>query len=323
MRKLTSAVCAAFAAVLAMSALPARAQQYPNQDVHIICAFPAGSGADVLVRYMAEKLRPLMGRAPIVENRVGAGGNIATEYVARAKPDGYTVYIHGGSGVIASVAVLRHPSFDLAKSIRVVATINRQSTMFVVHVNKPWTSVPEVTAAMKAKGEKATYATSNPIGKVMGALYKKYAGLNAVEVSYRTAADSLNDLANGAVDYAMFDNVFSSAQAREGRLRILALGTEQRIDANPGIPTLKELGYPINLPSYFTVMVPMGTPEPIVRQLNAWTNQILATEESKKFLAESASDPWISTPEAAEAFFLQDIKNWQEYVRVANIEPQD
>jgi tripartite-type tricarboxylate transporter receptor subunit TctC len=304
------------------SPIGVHAQSYPSQDVHFICAFPAGSGADVIVRYFAEKMRPLLNRAVLVENKPGAIGNIATEYVARSRPDGHTVYIHGASALAANMHLFKNPSVDAGRAIQVVATINKQPTMFVVHVSKPWQSVAEVTAYAKERKDKATYATTNPVGKTMGAIYKQKAGLQAVEVNYRTAADSLNDLQSGAIDYALVDNVFGAAQAREGRLRILAVSTAQRLMANPNFPTMTELGYPMDLMGWFAAMVPTATPRPVVDQLGNWFSQVVATDETKAFLNRVASDPFISTPDEAQALFHQQIKDWADYVRLANIEPQ-
>jgi len=301
---------------------PAHAQQYPAQDVHIVCAFPAGSGADVIVRYMAEKLRPLMGRSIIVENKPGALGNIATEYVARAKPDGYTLYIHGASGVAASMALVKNPPFDVGKSIQVIGTINRQPTMMVVSPNKPWKSVAEVTAYAKEKGDKASYATTNPVGKVMGALYKEHLGLKSVEVPYRTGADTLNDLASGAIDFMFIDNVFAMAQQRENRVRVLSVSTAKRLEANPDIPTMTEQGIPMDLTGYFSLMAPAGVPKPILDQLAKWNNEVVALPETKAFLNKFASDPWINTMDDAQGYFLKDIANWANYIRIAKIEPQ-
>jgi len=322
MRWIADRLAAAALLTVSLSPLAGHAQQYPTQDVHFICAFPAGSGADVIVRYFAEKMRPLLNRTVIVENKPGAIGNIATEYVARSKPDGHTIYIHGASALAANMHMFRHPSVDAGTAIQVAATINKQPTMFVVHVSKPWMSVAEVTAYAKDRQAKATYATSNPVGKTMGAIDKQQAGLQAVEVNYRTASDSLNDMASGTIDYALFDNVFATAQAREGRIRILAVSTAQRLGANPDFRTMTELGYPMNLMGWFAAMVPAATPRPIVDQLNTWFSQIVATDETRMFLNRIASDPFISTPDAAQALFLQQIKDWGEYVRVANIEPQ-
>src|ERR1700730_19095441 len=111
------APAATLVATVGRAPLTAWAQQYPNHDIHFICAFPPGSGADVLVRYFAEKVRPLTGKSIIVENKVGAGGYIALEYVARAKPDGYTVFVHAGSGAAASMSLLKAPSVDVPRQI--------------------------------------------------------------------------------------------------------------------------------------------------------------------------------------------------------------
>jgi tripartite-type tricarboxylate transporter receptor subunit TctC len=318
------AVAAALAALPAVPGfLPqARAQAYPSQDIHFICGFAAGSGADVIVRFVAEKMRPLAGRNIIVENKPGAGGNIATEYVARSKPDGYTVYITGASALAANMHVLKNPSVDVGKALQVVGTINKQPVMIAVRADAPWQSMTELTAAMKQKGDKASYAFANPTAKVVGAMYKQTAGLQAVEISYRTGADYLNDLASGNVDFAIPDNVLAIAQARARRMRILAVSTGERIQAAPEYPTMTELGYPMDLRGWWAGLVPTGTPKPIVDQLNAWLSAVVASEEGKKFLNGIASDPWVSKPEEAQAYFLQQIQQWGEYVRVAKIEPQ-
>lgn len=301
---------------------PAIAQQYPSQDIHLICGFAAGSGADIIVRFIAEKMKALAGRAIIVENKPGAGGNIATEYVARAKPDGYTVYITGASALAANTHVLKNPSVDVGKALQIVGTINKQPVMIAVRGDSPIKSMAELTAAMKAKGETASYALANPTAKVVGAMYKEKTGLQAVEVSYRTGAEYLNDLASGVIDYAIPDNVLAVAQARAGRMRILAVSTAERMQSAPDYPTMTESGYPMDLRGWWAGLVPAGTPKPVVEQLGAWISQIVSSDDGKKFLANIASDPWVSTPDAAQAYFLQQIKQWGEYVRIAKIEPQ-
>lgn len=115
---------AVVAAAVLTGAAVARAEDYPAREIHIICAFPAGSGADVLVRYFGEKLRVLAGKPVIVENKVGAAGNIAAEYTARAKPDGYTIHIHAGSSTAANFSLFKHPPINPAKDLQVVATLN-------------------------------------------------------------------------------------------------------------------------------------------------------------------------------------------------------
>jgi tripartite-type tricarboxylate transporter receptor subunit TctC len=317
-------LCAAafVATVVLAGAQGATAQQYPSQDVHFICGFAAGSGADVIVRFMAEKMRPMMGRPIIVENKPGALGNIATEYVARSKPDGYTVYITGASSLAANHHVLRNPTVDIGKALQIAGTINKQPVMIAVRGDSPWKSIAELTAAMKAKGDKASYATANPTAKVVGAMYKERAGLQAIDVSYRTSAEYLNDLASGNIDYAIPDNVFAVAQARAGRMRILAVSTADRMQAAPEYPSMTELGYPMDLRGWWAALVPAATPRPIVDQLNVWLSAVVASDEGKKFLGDIASDPWVSKPDEAQAFFLKQIEQWGDYVRIAKIEPQ-
>jgi len=315
------ACTAALAAMLAMAPRAAGAQAYPAQDVHFVCAFAAGSGADVIVRFVANKLRPAVNRPIIVENRPGANGNIATEYVARAKPDGYTVLVHGGSSLAANMHLYKNPPVDVANAFQMVGTIMRQPILLAVAANSPYKSVAELTAAMKAKGEKASYANAFATAKVAGALYKDRAGLQTVEVTYRTAADWLNDLVSGAVDYAFVDTAFGLAQQRQGRLRILAVTSKERMNALPDLPTLSELGYPMDIVGWWAGWVPAGTPEPVVKQLRAWFGELTASEDAKAFFRNIGADVWTTRPEEARAYFLKEIENWGSYVRSARIEP--
>ncbi len=316
----------ATALAVATASLPhgarAQSQAYPAQDVNFICGFAAGSGADVIVRYFADKMRPVMQRTIVVQNKPGALGNIATEFVARSKADGYTILVTGGNAVAASMHLFKKPSVDAGKAFRIVATINNATMMIGVRADGPWKSVADLTVAMKGKGDKASYAFANPTSRVLGAMYKEKAGLQAIEVGYRTGADYLNELYSGKIDYAIVDNVQGMAQANAGRMRLLAVGAGTRMRAAPDIPTLTESGYPTDIRSWWAALVPAGTPRPIVDQLNAWFSQVVASEETKTFLNGIASDPWVSTPDEAQAYFVQQIKDWGEYVRVAKIEPQ-
>ncbi len=299
-----------------------RAQTYPAQDIHLISAFPPGSGADVMVRYFAEKLRPLTGRTVLVENKAGAGGNIATEYMVRAKPDGYTIFLHAGNTVASNFHLIRNNPVDARKDIQIAATINRQAFMLAVDANRPWKSLAELTEHVRARGDKSSYATAANSGVIMCAIYKEAAHLAAVEVNYRMAQDSLNDMASGTVDFACHDPLFMLSQAREGRLRILAVASASRLVAAPDLPTMTELGYPMDLTGWFAAMVPAATPRPIVDKINGWFNQILASEETKTFLRNAGGDPWISTPDEGQARLRKDIADWETYVRIAKLKPQ-
>jgi tripartite-type tricarboxylate transporter receptor subunit TctC len=308
-------------ALAALSTHAVQAQDYPSQDIRLVCAFPPGSGADVLVRYFAEKLRPIAGRTVIVENKAGAGGNIATQYTAKSKPDGHTIYVHAGTAVAANQSLFKNPPVDVAKEIRIAATINRQPFMLVVDAKSPYKSVAELTAGMKQKGDKASYATAAPTGRIMGELYKRATGINPVEVNYRTAPDSLNEMASGKLDFGMHDPVFSLAQQREGRVRILAVSTGQRLNASPDLPTMTELGIPMDLTGWWAAMLPTGTPKPVIDKIHSWFVQIVSSDETKAFLNKFGGDPFINSPEQGQAMLERDVKAWGEYIRLAKIEP--
>lgn len=305
--------------LIGICALPAQAQQYPSQDVHFICAWPAGSSADALVRFYAEKLRALTKRTVIVENKPGAGGNIGVEYTSKAKPDGHTILVHGGYNIASNMHLYKRPPIPSVNALQVFATISQLAFVLAVDANKPYKTLADLTEAMKAKGDKASYGAGPPAAVVAGFLYKSKAGLQAVEVNYRTPADQMNDLLGGHLDYVVTD----PSAVRQGKLRVLAITSPQRLQSTPELPTFAELGYPeIGLNLWWSAAVPAGTPQPIVEQLNAWFNQITASDEGRTFLNGWPSDPFMLTPAQSQALLNADDKAWAEFVKMAKIEPQ-
>jgi len=320
--KLSSLVGLIAAAVLAAPAASFAQQKYPSQDIHVICAFPPGSGADIVVRYFSEKLREKAGGLVLVENKVGAAGNIAAEYTARAKPDGHVIHIHAGSSIAGNYWLFKKPPIDPVKDLQIVTAINIQPFMVMVTPDSPYKNLRELTEAMKAKGEKASYAEANTVGKVMGELYKAATGVKAVDVPYRTTADALNDYKSGAVDYGMMDPQSATVNVQAGRLRMLAVSTGKRMQSLPDVPTMKEQGVDVELFGWFAVIVPSATPKPVVAQLNTWFKEILSTDETRQFIYKFGGDPWITTPEEGQAQLVKDKADWEGYVKAAKIEPQ-
>jgi tripartite-type tricarboxylate transporter receptor subunit TctC len=318
----TAALTIAAAAVMAAPAAVQAKDDYPAGNITFICAFPAGSGADVLVRYFADKVGPVSGRTIIVENKAGALGNIAAEYTARAKPDGRTIFVHAGSTTAANMYLFKKPPVNVLKDLRIAATINKQPFMLAVRKDAPYQNVAELTAYLKKKGAKATYASTATPGKVMGEVYKQLAGVEAVEVNYKTGPDSLNDMMSGAVDYGMHDPVFALSQMREGRFRILAVSSGERMKAAPDLPTMTEQGIKMDQTGWWAAMVPTATPDPIVHKINDWFRQVLSTPDTAKFLASFGGDVFISAPEDGQKLFLKAADDWKEYVRIAKI-PQN
>ena len=311
------------AAFLACAPVAAQAQSYPSQDIHFISGFPPGSGADVMVRYFAEKIRPLAGKPVLVENKPGATGNIAIEYTVRSKPDGHTILVHAGSGIAASEALLKTPPFNAGKQLRVAATINRQAFMLMVPVDLPYKTLAELTVAMKAKGSKATYGSSSTQSRIAGSLYNKAENLGAVEVQYKNGQDVVREMISGAVDFSFQDPQMASMQAAQGRVRLLAICSGSRMDMAPNLPTMAEQGYPqFNLIGWFAATVPAETPQPVVEQINKWFAAVLSTPETKQFLTSFGSDVWISKPDEGQAFFLKELATWQKNVAESGIEKQ-
>ncbi len=314
---------AAAAALFAAFATQVHAQAYPNKDIRFVCAFPPGSGADVLVRYFANAVqKEVTGHTIIVENKSGSAGLIAAEYVARSRPDGYTVFVHAGSGVANVPALYKNPPFDAAKAIEVVATINRQPFMIMVDARSPYKTLADLTAAMKKKGDKATYGTAATTGTVVAEIYKQRTGIKAVEVDYKQGADSLNDQLSGRLDFSSQDPQFAMSMHREGKLRILGVSTAERLQANPDLPTMKEQGVDLDVVGWFAAMGPTGTPAPAKAKLHEWFVKVVSTAETKAFLNQFGGDPMIESMEQGQARLIRDIGNWKEYARIAHIVPQ-
>jgi len=313
---------AAVFAVLVAGSPHAGAQTFPSLDVHFVVGFAAGSGPDTIARFVAEKMRGKLNRTIIVENKVGAIGNIATEYVARAKPDGHTLYITGSNALAASGHLFKNPPVDVSKAVELVATLSRQPVMLVVGPNSPAKTLPELTALIKAKGDKAAYGTAFPSARVAGAMYKKLANINATEVQYRTSKDWVNDLTSGAVDFAFIDATSGVGLATEGRLRVIALTMGERSKSLPDYPTMKEGGVALDMPGWWAAFAPTGVPKPVIDQLNKAFSEVVSSEEGSNFFSKLGDDPWVTTPAEGQAVYLKEYKDWGEYVKLANIEPQ-
>ena len=299
------------------------AAKFPARDVRVICAFPAGSGADVFARYFAEGMRKFLGGTVIVENRVGASGNLAINYVARAKPDGYTVLIHAPSAIAANMSLFKDPGYDAAKAFDVLATVCRLPFTVTVAGGSPHKTLSELIKAVQLKGDKASFGTTAPTGQVAGALMKDILKLEAVEVPYRTAADSVNDLESGNIDYMMYDPIFAMPFHRSGKLRILALSSKERMLTAPDIPTMNESGVPgVDVVGWWGVAVPKGVPEPIKDKIGKAFMQMAELPATHKWLAEFGSDPFVLGADEAQKLLLKDIQDWGRYLKIANIEPK-
>jgi tripartite-type tricarboxylate transporter receptor subunit TctC len=257
-----------------------------------------------------------------VENRVGAGGDLATEYVARSKPDGYTMLITGAGAIAGIMSLRKNPPIDTAKTIQVIAALHRQSFMVVVDAKTPYRSLHDLTKAMLLKGDKANFGTNELNGTVIGTIYKNATGVTAQEVAYRTANDTVNDLSSGALDFAIHNPLFALVQQRDGRMRILGIAANERMASQPDLPTLTEQGVAMDILGWWCVSVAAGTPQVAIDQINKWFVDIVGSDESKKFLNDAGGDPFILSPAQAQELFLKEIDKWRERVKLAKITPQ-
>jgi tripartite-type tricarboxylate transporter receptor subunit TctC len=313
-------------ATLAAAALSTAvaAQEYPAREIRSICNFAPGSGADILVRFYSDKLAKLAGKPVIVENKPGANGAIATGDLARSKPDGHSIMITPASSTIAAAPYLfKNLPFDTTKDFQAVTTIATLSFVILVDAAKPIKNVKELIAHLKTRPNDGFYGTSNNTGVIAAELFKQAAGLKTTYAPYKQNTQALTDLLQGQVDFLSYDATWAAGQVKGGRVRVLAATAAKRSVAFPDVPTLGELGFGKNdVTPWWGVVVPAGTPRPIVERLAGWFNQITNEEDTKQFLARAAFDPFPGSPDQMSALLKSDATRWKGYVELAKIEPQ-
>jgi tripartite-type tricarboxylate transporter receptor subunit TctC len=321
----------ALGSLLAASATPmlgagARAEDaYPSQAIKSVCSFTAGSGADIVIRFYSTKLQELCGRPVIVENKVGAAGNIGTEYVARSKPDGYTIYICPATNVLASAPYFfKKLNFDPVEDFEHVTTLSKAPLLLVVAADSPYKSAADLAAQLKPQGDKIGYGAISNSAMVCCELFKAQYGLQTAEVRFRDFPSALREMSTGAVAYTYLDAPQSQAHLAAGRIRALATTSSERISALPAdIPTSAEAGVlTTDIMFWWSVQVAKGTPKPIVDKLGAWFNTIIAMDDTKKFLANAGSVPFPGNSEMLKSLLQKEVAAWANYTRIAKVEAQ-
>jgi tripartite-type tricarboxylate transporter receptor subunit TctC len=312
-----------FAGVLgfALCAVSVQAQTFPSKVVRIVVPFPAGGTADVLPRILAEKLSAKWSQPVIVDNRVGAGGNIGAEAVARAEPDGHTLLASPPGPIAINHNLYPKLAFDPAKwvPVTVLATVpNVLATRSTLGVR----SVPELIAHAKANAGKVTYASqgNGSTSHLTGAMFQSMAGIQMLHVPYKGTAPALTDLMAGQVDL-FFDNIGSSLrQHQAGRIRILAVASAQRANVLPDVPTLSEAALPGFLSvTWFGVVAPEGTPAPVAERISAAFAEAIRMPDVQKRFLEQGADPVGNTPAEMAAFVKDEMSRWQKVIQDANV----
>ena len=311
--------------VAALVAVPALAQEdYPNRTITAICGYAPGTGADVIARYFAQKLHDAVKQPVVVENKPGAQTALAAAFSARAKPDGYTIFITAGNSTMsANKFLFKSLQYDPEKDFVAATTIAQLPFLFTVAANSPVKSVHDLIDLLKKKGNKASYGYSNSFAQAATALFTKQTGTDPLPVAYKATPTAMTDMLSGQLDFIIMDASFGVQQAKHGSIRALAVTTAERSPVAPEYPGAKEAGLPdYDLSAWWAVWLPAKTPKPIVKKLETLFNQIDATDETRKFLLNIGAAPMPGTSEAATAMVPKEIAKWGKIIKEAGIQPE-
>jgi len=230
----------------------------------------------------------------------------------------------GGADAFGSPLYLfKRPATDPRKDFTYLSPLLAQAFILVVAADKPIKTVSELTAYLKQKGEKANYASTNNPAIILSETYKKAAGLQTVEVKYKTSMEFVNDMLGGRIDFVMANPVFGLARIREGKMRPLGVSTGKRISSIPDIPTLQEAGVPgVDMNMWWVAAGPANLPLPIAEKLNTAFNEIGKLSDVREFLAKNGGEPFIASLAETRRLIEKEIVDWAGYVKLARIEPQ-
>ena len=312
----------AAAAIAAPPILPSRAAgfDWPQRPVRIVVPFTPGGSTDTTARLVGNRLQEVWGQSVVIENKPGAGGNIASEMVAHSDPDGYTIFIVG-PGLATNQFLYPSLTYDPVGDFAAVTLLITQSNLMCVPISKPARSVKEFIAYCNDNRGKVTYASSGngTTLHLSGELFKRLANVEMTHIPYRGGAMAINDLIPGRVDVT-FDNMPSILpHAKAGAVRALAVTTKERVAVVPDIPTIAETVPGFDVSSWFGFFLPVKTPKEIVAKLNADTNAALAYVPVKSRFDELGATPKGSTPEQLAAFLKSEIDKWGPLIKEAKI----
>jgi len=316
------AASAALAAIALVAATPdADAQAWPDKSVRVVVPFPAGGSADTLGRLLGQKLSERLGQPFVVDNRPGAGGNIGTDLVAKAPPDGYT-FLMGVSSIAIAPSLYPNLSWDPVKDFAPVALVASTPNILVVHPSVPARSVQELVALAKTKPGQLNYASggNGATNHLAGELFKRMTATEIVHIPYRGNPLAVIDVLNGQVTM-MFDFMITSLpHVNAGKLRPLAVTGTKRSPQVPELPTVAEAGVPgYEASTWFAVMAPTGTPAATIAKLNAEVNAILQMADVRERLNTLGAEPMGGTPADVAALLRADLTKWTDVVRASGI----
>jgi tripartite-type tricarboxylate transporter receptor subunit TctC len=314
---------AAGAAALPAAARSASAQAYPTRPVRIVVGFAAGGSTDIGARVIGQWLQERLGQPFVIENRPGAGTNIATESVVRAPPDGYTLLMVGPSSAV-NATLYDKLNFVFLRDIAPVASLVRQPQVLLANPSVTTQTVPELIAYAKANPGKITMASAGvgSAGHLVGELFKMTAGVDFIHVPYRGAGPALADLLGGQVLISFAGVAGSIEHVRSGKLRALAVTTAARSPALPDVPTVREFVPGFEAGDWLGVGAPKNTPPAIVDKLNNKIAAALADPKITARFADLGGTPLALTPAEFGTLLADETEKWAKVIRAAHIKPE-
>ena len=310
--------------LMVFAGAPTFAQTWPAKPVKIITAFAAGSASDMVARLLAQELQSEYGQSFIVENKPGASGIIAAEFVAKAPADGYTLLLSTNTINSGNPHLFKKLPYDPIKDFTPVARVCNFLFILVVSADQPIKSVSDLKSFAKANPSKVSFAYGNSTGQIAGAAFNNLAGLNALAVPYKSTPQALTALIGGEVSYLFVDLASSQALLKAGRLRALAVTTESTSKLAPELPTVAASA---NLPGFdlaawVGILGPAALPADITAKLSASINRIVARKEVGEKLTSMGADVSPGTSAELQAYMSQQYVAWRDKIKAAGIQPE-
>jgi tripartite-type tricarboxylate transporter receptor subunit TctC len=318
---------AALATALALTAFASasRAQTaaaYPDKSVRLVVPFAAGGALDVVARIVGQKLTETWGRQIVIDNRLGAGGNIGAEFVAKAPPDGYTLLMSSVTTQAINMSLLAKPPYDFVRDYAPVALVASAPLALVIHASLPAKSVKEFIALAKAHpGELNYFSSGTGTGTHLAAvIFDQLAGVQTTHVPYKGGAQGLGDLLSGQVQFAMSTIGLVEPHVQTGRLRLLGVGSVKRYTRLPQIPTIAESGVKgYEAEQWYGVVGPAGTPAAIVNKLAAEIKTIVANPDVRERFYSQGIEPVYATPEEFAVYIKASVAKYAKVIKTLGL----
>jgi tripartite-type tricarboxylate transporter receptor subunit TctC len=312
-------------AIISEYSSAASPQPFPGRPVRFILGYPPGGSSDAVARVLASSVGARMRQNVVIDNRPGAGGNIAAEIAARSAPDGYTWFL-GNNGILATnQALYERLPFDTLKDFAPVVLVASQPSVLVVHPALPVNSVRDLIALAKSKPGQLNYASSGTgtAGHLAGELFKGLAHVTFVHIPYRGGGPAVIDLVSGQVQFMFATASSVIPQVRSGRLRALAVTSAHRSRTLPDLPTVEEAGVPrFEATTWHGVVVPAATAPAIVKTINAAINSALSADDVKERLSAQGAETQGGTSSEFAAYLRNEIPKWTQVVRESGAKPE-